>query len=610
MLTTNQQLNNDFISKKKSSLFRWSTAFASVLLTASILTPAFSVPTAAWAAEVTDNVQQQAAAPYALTDSLQVEVKSLLNEKTNDGTRLAAVIRVKSQGTRAVKFPDLDLRATTTDGQEYTLQASVLNAHVIRSQTVEELNYYVAVDRNDGFGLTELTWYSVDWYAYPKKETVQLSIPVSGISWNGQLSVPQNPADNRSWGEPFVLPATIDSPIRYTPVSVSKDFGPDGPINNIVLLAENPSDGSHTVPEFTLDGKAEPGASNKLVFNGKRVEQGPIELEPKAKKYIHYTIPTDKDTILNSFNVLTTETFRQVDAKGQVSTISYNVGRYNIQLPSGNGISAEFAEAPVYEAETAFHFDSISNAIDPNLSISLVEFHKYLNEGEGYQTAIAKYMLTNNGDIPVPLPVYQTKLLSQQGQKYNGTRQAAAASEIMPHSSYVISYSYNLPSDLENNQMVVSFSDGKTAGVTGSPLGAYKVSFQAWDPTASEMSFYPFNVKLNTWTLNAQTYGSTTSPITYTYRLMMDLDIVRNEKVTVDQNFAKLRLELIDPTGKQIGAKDLPFTGTNRIISGKQFIKFDNLRTDEQEYPLTIHMYEVIATPTGEAKRLVGILKQ
>ncbi|NOU95873.1 hypothetical protein GC093_21990 [Paenibacillus sp. LMG 31456] len=593
-----------YLSRRKASL-------VSVLLTASLLTAAISAPKAALAVGPTDIVQQQAAAVYALTDSLQVEVKSLLNEKTSEGTRIAAVIRIKSQGaSKTVKIPDLDLRVTTADNQEITLQASTLNAHVIRTQTVEELNYYVTVDRNDAFELTDLTWYSVDWYSYPKKESVQLSIPVPGVSWNGQNSVLQNPADSRSWGEPFVLPAVIDSPIQYTPVSVSKDFGPEGPINNVVLLAENPSDSDRTVPDFTLDGKAEPGVSNKLVFNGKRVEQGPIILEPKGRKYLHFVIPTDKDTILNSFNVLTTETFRQVDAKGQVNALSYNVGRYNIQWPAGNGISTEYAEAPVYEAETAFGFDPISNAIDPNMSISLVEFHKYLNEGEGYQTAIAKYMLTNNGDIPIPLPVFQTKLLSKQGLKYSGTRQAATASEIMPHSSYVISYSYNLPSELEDNQMVVAFSDGKTTGVTGTPLGAYKVSFQASDPTASEMSFYPFNVKLNTWTLNAQTYGSTTSPITYTYRLMMDMDIERNEKVTVDQNFAKLRLELIDPTGKQIGAKDLPFTGTNRIISGKQFIKFDNLRTDEQEYPLTIQMYEVMATPTGEAKRLVGILKQ
>lgn len=38
--------------------------------------------------------------------------------------------------------------------------------------------------------------------------------------------------------------------------------------------------------------------------------------------------------------------------------------------------------------------------IDPHLSVSMVEMHMHENEGEGYNTVIGKYKLSNNGDQP------------------------------------------------------------------------------------------------------------------------------------------------------------------------------------------------------------------
>lgn len=65
---------------------------------------------------------------------------------------------------------------------------------------------------------------------------------------------------------------------------------------------------------------------------------------------------------------------------------------------------------------------------------------------------------------------------------------------------------------------------------------------------------------------------SATSPITYTYRLKLNLDIEREKKMIVDKDFSKMWMELIDPTGKLLSVKTLNFSGVNRLVSGMQFI--------------------------------------
>lgn len=594
----------------------WGRAALAAALTASLLAavPAPGIVRAAGAAE-SAVLKPAPAESYALNDKLKVQVKSLLNETTSEGTRIGAVVRLTSGDKKTVKIPDLELRARLADGQEVTLQASVLNAHAIRPNTAEELNYYVSLDGADRVELTDLVWYSVDWYSYPKQETVQLSVPVAGLSWNGPLSGLADSAAVKSWGDSFVLPAVVDSPIVYTPVSASRDNTAQGPVTTVKLLAENPSDSKETLPELAVDGKAENAKeTEKKVYPGKRVEAGPIVLEPKEKKYIQYAIPTDKDTMLTAFNVLSPESFRQLDAKGQLTVIPYAVGRFQVKLAGASGAAAEYAAAPEAEPGTPLAFDGMSDAIDPSLTVSLAELHRHENEGEGFKTVIAKLKLTNGGDQPVPIPALQLKLLTASGLQYNGTRQNQTASEIMPQTSYVVSYAFNMPKEAKDERVVLKFAEPKTAsGAPGSPIGAYKMAFQETAPNDQNMTFYPFAVKLNSWSMMARSIlpsALAPGPVTYTYRLRLSMDIVRDDSVIVDQNFSKMHIELVDQAGKMIGYKDLPFTGVNRLISGTQYIQFDNLRTDEQEYPLTINIYETIATSNGDAKRLVGVLQQ
>ncbi|MCP3773905.1 hypothetical protein NLX71_11400 [Paenibacillus sp. MZ04-78.2] len=604
---------------------QWKKTALSVVLTASLLgtasiSPAMAASEAAAVADASKSASGTIAGTpklqsYTLADKLQVEIKSLLNETTSEGTRIAAVVRVRSLDAKVAKIPDLELRVKTADGYEYPMQASVFNAHAVRPGTTEELNFFVKVDRRSPSELAELVWYAIDWYSYPKKETVRLAVPVKGQEWTGPLSgFAKASSSVLSWERSFTLSPTLESPLVYTPVSVSRDNTPQGPVTTVKMRVDNPSATKEAVPDITLDGKSNGnGSTDKTVFPGKRVEASPLVLEPKEQRYIHFAIPTDKDTVLTSFNVLTPETFRQLDPKGQPSPVSYSVGRYQVALPVTSS-TTEYNAAKPYELGQPFAFDSLSDTIDPRLSVSMVEFHRHENDGEGYQTVIAKLLLRNNSDLPVPVPTFQTKLITAQGMTYSGNRQAGTIAEIMPQTSYAVSYAFNMPTENEDEQYVLKFTDAKTAAPASTAIGAYRVAMQETKLDLKNMSFYPFNVKLNDWTLNARyivpSALSPNTPIGYTYRMKLDMDITRNEHVVVDPNSSKMQLELVDKTGKSLSTKSLPFSGVNRLISGVQFVQFDALRTEEHEYPLDINIYEVIATPTGEAKRLVGVLKQ
>lgn len=159
-----------------------------------------SIPTVGVVQASSSQIVELKPTSYPLNDNLKVEVKNLLNESTADGHRIAVTIRMKSVATKVVSIPDMDLRIRAVDGSEYTLQASVLNAHAIRPQTDEELSYMVVVDRKDPLELKELIWLSVDWYTYPKVETELLTVPITGRSWNGALSTINDPAAKKTWG--------------------------------------------------------------------------------------------------------------------------------------------------------------------------------------------------------------------------------------------------------------------------------------------------------------------------------------------------------------------------------------------------------------------------
>jgi hypothetical protein len=242
--------------------------------------------------------------------------------------------------------------------------------------------------------------------------------------------------------------------------------------------------------------------------------------------------------------------------------------------------------------------------IDKNLSISLVELHMHENEDFGYKTAIAKYKITNNGSSTLTLPEIGTELINGSGLAFNGVKQTTSATTIMPNTSYVVSYSYLVPTTTEIGQnLALNVIDPKTAAPNKLSIGTFQVAVQG-ESIDNVISFYPFQVTFNSYAI-ASLYSSG-----YVYQLNLDLSIDHKEAVIVDPNFSKMEFELVDGLGRVIGSKVLTFTGTDKLITGSQKISFSDIKTEQFDNNLVINVYETIDTPSGTAKRLVKQLKE
>jgi hypothetical protein len=229
----------------------WKQIFTAVVLSSSLL--AASVP--ALADEAQSAVSASAIVrTYALTDSLQVEVEGVLNEKNSSGVRLGAVIRITNTSDRTVRIPDHELRVKTAEGVVYTLKASSGNVHGVQPQSKVELTYLKQVDRQTEARVSELSLVDVDYQVYPKLETNLVTVPVSAITWNGSNSVLKDASLVKSWKDAFTIPSLV-SPLIYTPDSITKTYTASGTSFLVKLLVENPSDQTETVPAIELDGK-------------------------------------------------------------------------------------------------------------------------------------------------------------------------------------------------------------------------------------------------------------------------------------------------------------------------------------------------------------------
>lgn len=156
----------------------------------------------------------------------------------------------------------------------------------------------------------------------------------------------------------------------------------------------------------------------------------------------------------------------------------------------------------------------------------------------------------------------------------------------------------------------MKLQDSQTAGPYSSTIASFNVAVQK-DTDDSQMKFYPFDVKLEDWTIAAYTNQAANGQgQTYSYKLKLWLTVNRLEDVVADSNFSKFKIELSDGLGRVLGSQTVPFTGENKLISGEQTIQLSNIRTEQIDSPLTIKLYEAIDTPNGEATRLVKTLTQ
>ncbi|MFD0697282.1 hypothetical protein ACFQZT_24725 [Paenibacillus sp. GCM10027628] len=358
----------------------------------------------------------------------------------------------------------------------------------------------------------------------------------------------------------------------------------------------NPTNERQTVPSFGIDGKTE----NK-VYSGDRAEAA-VTLEPGEKKYVHIVIPSDLDTEFSSLNVVTPEKFASTGGDD-----TYRVGRVNILLPTG-AVTQGVIPAPDYKLGTPVKLDSTNKFVPSNVDVTLEELHITKNEDDGFNTAVAKFKLTNNSDRPIPIPAIQTELVSKDGFAYAGSRQAKTAISVVPKASYVVSYAYALPSSETGEGLKMNLYSNQASGETSykSLLATAKVPVQTNDVTDDVLKVYPYDVKIKDWSISAIFQGN----MTYNYKLKLDLDIVSDKQVTADSFNSKLLFELYNNTGDPVGSSTQALSGEGRLFNGTNTITL-NVNSGQLDFPLTVKVFETFAGENGETvKRLLTTFKQ
>ncbi|WP_426452207.1 hypothetical protein ACP26L_09165 [Paenibacillus sp. S-38] len=528
-------------------------------------------------------------AGYSLTGSIQAEVKSAAVKAVEDGTQVAAVVRLTNTSGKKTRVPEYELRAVTDEGVEYTLTASASNAKAIQSKETVELVYLSTVDGGD-FNIASLTFVEVDEYVYPKLETELLRIPVSATD----AGRPGADTPVSTWGTSFTIPS-LSSKLTYTPQGWSQQLSEEGQTYLVTLLVENPSDKRVTLPQFRIDGLA--GGKQ---YTGERTKEAPEALEPGEKAYVHYAVNVDNGVEPEELLIITSDAYGEGTA-----AVSIDVPRLKLALPETSEV--KLAGLPEYKSGTPISFDPLNQIIGGNTEVSLVELHRHENAEQGYQTVVAKFKMVNRGSKSAVLPSFQADLTTAAGASYTGSRQKTTALTLEPNVASVVTYSFNVPKTETSETFGIKLSDTKSAAPYVSEIAMIKAPLQKDEEGGTTYKMYPYDVKLGFWTLNSQ-FSSTT--LQYSYKLTMDLDFSVTEDVMVDAGFSKLKFELTDTAGRVVASETHGFTGENRLLSGRQTLTFSNLQTEQLQYPLTINVYESVETESGTANRLLFKLKQ
>lgn len=572
------------------------------LVVSAVLLSTASLP--AWAAD-SQNLAAQATAStnvsYTLSNKIEVEIKSMLNEHESDSTKLGTVIRIRNTTDKITRVPDFELRVLMADGIEYTLQPSAKNPKSIQPKSQLELSYLSIVERSDDVDLSSLNFIEVDMDVYPKVETTLLSIPVDAdIVWNGSDSTITKSSAIVKWGEAFTLPS-LRSTLGFIPVDIHKEITAKGVSTVIQMQVVNSTKERQTVPNFGIDGK-----SASKVYSGNRAE-ATVTLDPGEKRYIHIVIPTDLDTEFTSLNVVTPESFAGPMGEGKLLEDTYRVGRVNILLPTG-AVKQGVLPAPEYTLGTPVRLDATNKFVPSNVDLSLVELHVTSNEDDGFNTAVAKFKLTNNSDRPIPIPAIQTELVSIDGYAYGGRRQEATALSVVPNASYVVSYSYALPASETGEGLKMNLYSQQSNGEISykSLLASAKVPVQKNDLTSKILNVYPYEITIKDWSISAIFQAN----MSYDYKLKLDLSMKPDKQVTVDKFNSKLSFELFDNVGNPVGKSVQALSGEGRLYNGTNTIDL-NARSNQLDFPIQVKVFETFTNEYGESvKRLLTTFKQ
>ncbi|OAS17228.1 hypothetical protein [Paenibacillus oryzisoli] len=530
---------------------------------------------------------------YQLTESLQVDVKSVLNEPTSEGTRIGAVVRYYNAGERLVGIPEYEVRVKTNEGLEYIMRPSQANARNIQPKETIELSYFNVVDRYDVFALDELSWSDVDEFVYPKQEKRIISLPIADLEWKGEKANLSDPAQIKQWQDTFTIPMLTDK-IQYQPVSLNEQNTPNGIKTVVGFLATNTGDKPISVPDFRINGK-----SGNKVYIGERLEQDELILDPGEKNYVHYAIPVKSKAELKNLTVLTPEDFVGEDK----THISYTIGRLMINLLGATNSTRLLSPLGSYELNKPIQFDPISQLIRSDIEVSMVDLNMSESAGGGFKAVVAKFKLLNKSGDSVPVPSFQTVLTIANGKKFSGTRQETKVETLIPNISYVIYYTFVVPNSETGERLTMEILDGKKVEPYNFTIAAFKT--KVVDTSDNTLAFYPFQVKINDTSLQ-RSFNVGNGP-NYSYKLGIDFNVKLQDEIVVDQSFSKLRLEVADASNRIMTSKVFSFAGEKKLVTGTELLTFD---ADTLEATLTLRLYEVIDTPFGEVRRLVQTLKE
>jgi len=528
--------------------------------------------------------------PHKLTGQLKVGVKSVLNERTPAGTRVAAVVRLYNGGSGVAAIPEYQVRVSSSEGTLYTLEPSAANPRAVQPRETVELSYMVTVQRSDAFSLMNLSWVSVDEFVYPKKETVVLSVSVRDLEWRGNGVTALKSESVFSWGQSFTLPVGSAS-IQYTPVQIMKQSTTEGLSTVVRLLAENKGASTEWIPEFTLTGKA-----GKRHYTAVRAEAGELSVAPGEQRYIHYLLPGDVPDPFSTLTVVTPESFKTANG----DELRYTIGRVQVNVPP----SISSVQPKSYKLGDAITLTEGSSLAEAGVELKLVEVQRFEQAGNGYQTAVAKFVVRNTGSRSIAFPSFGAEWETSNGDRYMGVRQNTGWSTLLPKIGYVVSYAFTVPASESGKNAIVHVLDGGSG--FQQEIASVTTSLPA-SASGSAAAMYPFTLHLKDWSIDSRSEGTT--DFVYTYALSLDVSIDRVSDNVVDGKSTRLRAELVDSdSGRVLSSQAIALTGAGRLLNGSQLIAFD-AKTEQRISTLAVNLYEVFDTSEGAVERLVKVLK-
>lgn len=239
--------------------------------------------------------------------------------------------------------------------------------------------------------------------------------------------------------------------------------------------------------------------------------------------------------------------------------------------------------------------------LDEDMSVSLMDLQLYQNESTGYATAVAKFKLTNNDSSALPVPDLLFDLAGPDGRVYSGVRQQNAVSSIAPNTSYMVAYSFQVPGLEPGADVELRAYEQKAGSVSRISLGSFATALQIDETDDNKWNVYPFELVTKEY-YRTMNMGSGT----FNYMLQLHLDLKRLESIVYDTTLSAIQFEYTDVFGIPLSTATASLTGASRMVSGRNTITIPNIKTSQYGSGDKINVYEVIQTPNGQVKRLLG----